>query len=50
MDFWDIEFILEMSMTVERLKALYEKVKSFDPSMIIADAGYRTPAIAEGCY
>ena len=27
-------------------KALYEKVKSFDPSMIIADAGYRTPAIA----
>ena len=26
-------------------KALYEKVKSFDPSMIIADAGYRTPAI-----
>lgn len=27
-------------------KALYEKVKAFDPSMIIADAGYQTPAIA----
>ena len=27
-------------------KVLYEKVKAFDPSMIIADAGYRTPAIA----
>ena len=27
-------------------KSLYEKVKPFNPSMIIADAGYRTPAIA----
>ena len=27
-------------------KPLYEKVKPFHPSMIIADAGYRTPAIA----
>lgn len=27
-------------------KTLYEKVKPFEPSMIIADAGYRTPAIA----
>ena len=27
-------------------QALYKKVKRFAPSMIIADAGYRTPAIA----
>ena len=27
-------------------KALYEKIKPFTPSMVIADAGYRTPAIA----
>lgn len=27
-------------------KSLYEKVMPFNPSMIIADAGYRTPAIA----
>lgn len=27
-------------------KALYEKIKVFEPSMIVADAGYKTPAIA----
>ena len=27
-------------------KALYDKIKNYNPSMIIADAGYRTPAIA----
>ena len=27
-------------------KSLYEKLKPFTPSMVIADAGYRTPAIA----
>lgn len=27
-------------------KALYDKIKNYNPNMIIADAGYRTPAIA----
>lgn len=27
-------------------KALYEKIRNFQPEMIVADAGYRTPAIA----
>ena len=27
-------------------KALYEKIRNFQPEMVVADAGYRTPAIA----
>ena len=27
-------------------QTIYEKVKSFEPEMIVADAGYKTPAIA----
>ncbi len=27
-------------------KALYEKIRGFQPEMVVADAGYRTPAIA----
>lgn len=27
-------------------KSLYDKIRNFDPSMIVADAGYKTPAIA----
>lgn len=30
-----------------KFKGLYEKIKNYDPEKIIADAGYRTPAIAK---
>ena len=39
----DIVFILEMNMTAEHFK---QSMKSFEPEMIVADAGYKTPAIA----
>ena len=28
-------------------KGIYEKLKKFKPKMIVADAGYKTPAIAK---
>lgn len=35
-----------MNMTAEHFKQSMKKVKSFEPEMIVADAGYKTPAIA----
>ena len=31
-------------------KALYDKISKLNPQMVVADAGYKTPAIAIGCW
>ena len=33
-------------MTAALFKALYDKLNKLNPQMIVADAGYKTPAIA----